>query len=170
MKNKVAAVGGVVALLASSIASAEALTEKAVQTFNSRAQQMISAANSEEPETQTYIAQLKSTCSGLIGDLMSAHIPNSAGIQLQSFCMGVNDLERAVKANKRGHNAYCGDFDQGIKAARRMVQGAENEAIYAKAQKLADAAETIKATNFNSTRRVGYGFAVEDKAQMMSCN
>jgi len=170
MKSQFAVIGGIIAFVASTIAGAETLGDKAVQTFNGRAQQMIGAANSNEPDTMAYIGQLKSTCGGLVGDLMSARMPNSLGIQLQSFCMGVNDLERAAKANKKGRNAYCGDFDQGIKAARRMIQGAENEAVYAQAQSLASAAEKIKATNFNSTRRIGYGFAVEDKKQVMSCD
>ncbi|WP_374528975.1 hypothetical protein [Novosphingobium sp.] len=146
------------------------MSDRAVQTFNGRAQSMIAAANSDEPDTKLYVAQLKSTCGGLVGDLMSAHMPNALGIQLQSFCMGVGDLERAVKANKSGRNAYCGDFDQGIKAARKMTRGPENEAVYDSAQQLAGAAEKIKATRFSSTRRVGYDLSLEYKGQTMSCN
>lgn len=170
MLGKFALTGVAAALVLSSALWAEALSDKAVQTFNGRAQGMIAAANSQETDTKLYVAQLKSTCGGLVGDLMSAHMPNSLGIQLQSFCMGVGDLERAVKANKSGRNAYCGDFDQGIKAARKMVRGPDNEAVFSSAQHLADAAELIKATKFNNTRRVGYDLSLEYKGQTMSCN
>jgi len=152
-----------------SIAWAEALSEKAIQTFNGRAGQMISAADSDPSDAETYIAGLKSSCTGLIGDLMSARVPNSAGIQLQSFCMGVNDLERAGKANKSGRNAYCGDFDQGIKAARKMTPNDENQAIYGAAQSLADAAEKIKSIEFATSKRVGWGLGAATKAQTMTC-
>mgnify|MGYP001312314652 CR=1 FL=1 len=169
MTKKLIAACAIAGMLTSSLAYAETLGDKAVQTFLGRAGPMISAANSDVADTSSYVAGLKSTCGGLVGDLMSARMPNAIGIQLQSFCMGVNDLERAVKANKSGRNAYCGDFDQGIKAARKMVQGPDNQSIYNAAQSLATAAEKIKSTNFRSGRRVGYGFAVETKGQVMTC-
>ena len=107
---------------------------------------------------------------GLVGDLMAARMPNAAGIQLQAFCMGVNDLERAVNATKSGRNAYCGDFDQGIRAARKMVRGPENDGVYDTAQALATAAERIKSIEFNAAKHVGWGLGAAEKLQTMSCN
>lgn len=170
MKTKLIACTLVLGLFSSTAASAQAVSEKAVETFNSRARQMISAADSDPTDTQIYLSQLKSSCGGLVGDLMAARMPNAAGIQLQAFCMGVNDLERAVNATKSGRNAYCGDFDQGIRAARKMVRGPENDGVYDTAQALATAAERIKSIEFNGAKHVGWGLGAAEKLQTMSCN
>lgn len=131
----------------SQAAQAQAFTDPAQQAWLARSERLIAAANSSEPDMAAYIDGLTGACAGVTGEAMANHMPNWAGIQLMSFCMGAKDLDKTFRAKKVG-DAYCGDLDQAIRAARKTPNAPPYEAIYASAQRLAAAAETIKGLSF----------------------
>jgi hypothetical protein len=166
--NKRVATGAVLVwALLSQAAQAQAFTDPAQQVWLARSERLIAAANSSEPEMGAYIDGLTGACAGVTGEAMSNHMPNWAGIQLMAFCMGAKDLDKTFRARKVG-NAYCGDLDQAIRAARKTPNEPPYEAIYASAQRLATAAETIKGLSFTFEQEGAFNKAL-GHGKVMRC-
>lgn len=148
-------------------AQAQAFTDTAQQVWLARSERLIAAANSTQPDMEAYIDGLTGACAGVTGEAMSNRMPNWAGIQLMSFCMGAKDLDKTFKARKVG-DAYCGDLDQAIRAARKTPNEPPYEAIYASAQRLAAAAETIKGLSFTFDQTGAFNKAL-GRGKVMRC-
>jgi hypothetical protein len=97
-------------------AGADDFSDTARRAWLARSQMLVEAAHSDHAETESYVEQLKSACAGVIGEAMANRMPNWAGIQVMSFCTGVKDLDRTLRAKggQAVNNSYCGDFNQTI--------------------------------------------------------
>jgi hypothetical protein len=131
-------------------AGADDFSDTARRAWLARSQMLVEAAHSDHAETESYVEQLKSACAGVIGEAMANRMPNWAGIQVMSFCTGVKDLDRTLRAKggQAVNNSYCGDFNQTIKTAARTPQTPDYADILEGSQKLAAAAEHIRSLSF----------------------
>lgn len=150
---KIAAVALASASLIAQSALADSFSPDAHRAWIAIAHSLIDDVNRPADDPQAYVERLVGDCEGVTGKLMSMHAPNAITIQEQGFCMAIHDLAKEVRAQARngqglirGNPAYCGDFDQGIRAAHGMANTPDYADIYPVAQELAAAAQRMKDT------------------------
>ena len=157
-------------------------TIEAQNKFVSEVDNLVSASQaSKSDDAYSYTDFMVSQCDGMTGKTMSMHAPNNVVMQLMSFCAGARDLQKEAKMQykynnplMRGNPAYCGDFDQAIRAAQSIPNNADYAVIYPASQKLIDAAKSIKSTTFTFTSpeksmNLG-GFKIGPKTVSVTCH